>query len=138
MNNGSSITFSPIAGQTLATETFTYTVTDGNGGTNTALITILVTNRPPTAVDDTVSGTNSVPQVINPLGNDTDPDSDALTITNVVAVGGIVFNSHQPTGIRYGYGYGYGYRYGKTYRYKYGGRYGYRYGENPGDPPGKT
>ena len=35
-----------------------------------------------------------------------------------VAVGGIVFNSHQPTGIRYGYGYGYGYRYryGKTYR----------------------
>ncbi len=54
-----------------------------------------------------------------------------------VAVAGIVFNSHQPTGLRYGYGYGYGYG---GYRYRYNYRYGkqkyaYRYGAEAGDKP---
>ena len=51
------------------------------------------------------------------------------------SVAGIVFNSHQPSGIRYGYGYGYGQGY--RYQYKYGKRYGdktaYPYGEDPAD-----
>ena len=54
-----------------------------------------------------------------------------------VVVAGVVFNSHQPTGLRYGYAYGYGYgRYRYSYRYRYGKqKYGYRYGsENPEKP----
>jgi len=67
-----------------------YTISDGNGDTASAIIFISVTNRPPVANDDAVLGTNGVAQTINPLGNDTDPDGDALTITAATSTNGIV------------------------------------------------
>jgi len=74
----------------LGTATVGYTISDGHGGTNSAIIFISVTNRPPVANDDLVPGTNGQVQVINPLANDTDPDGDALTITSATSTNGIV------------------------------------------------
>jgi len=60
---------------------FTYTVSDGTGGTATATVTVTVTpvNDPPVAVDDNVFTDQEKPVVIAPLANDSDVDGDSLT-----------------------------------------------------------
>ncbi|MGH1491853.1 MAG: Ig-like domain-containing protein, partial [Acidimicrobiales bacterium] len=67
-------------------DTFEYTVSDGNGGTDTAIVTITVTglNDDPVAVDDIDDAdqdfllTVAAPGV---LDNDTDADGDSLTVS---------------------------------------------------------
>ncbi|MFG5384454.1 tandem-95 repeat protein, partial [Yoonia sp. R2-816] len=80
-------------GQTL-TDTFTYTVDDGNGGESTASVSIVVhgTNDAPVAVDDVAQSpvpvTEDVVTLIETatlLANDSDVDGDALTVTAVSA-----------------------------------------------------
>ena len=85
----------------LGPATVGYTISDGNGGTASAIIFISVTNRPPVANDDVVSGTNGQAQVINPLVNDTDPDGDALTITSATSANGIVTINGGNTSLTY-------------------------------------
>src|ERR1019366_7352803 len=63
-------------------------ITDGNGGTNAALITVSVTNRPPMAVNDTAATPVNVSVTIPALANDTDPDSQALSIVSVSPTNG--------------------------------------------------
>jgi CSLREA domain-containing protein len=68
--------------------TMTYTIGDGNGGSDTAQITLTVTpvNDPPTATNDALSVVeNSGATVVNVLANDSfAPDLvDTLTITSV-------------------------------------------------------
>ncbi len=77
--------------------TFTYTISDGNGGFDTATVTVTVSpvNDPPSAVDDTVTvAEDSGATVVNVLANDTAaPDTgEILTVTAVTqpAVGGTV------------------------------------------------
>jgi N-acetylneuraminic acid mutarotase len=70
------------------TDTFMYTVSDGNGLTDTVTVTVTVTpvNDPPSAVDDTLAvAKNSTDTVINVLANDTTaPDTgETLTVTEV-------------------------------------------------------
>jgi len=71
------------------TETFEYTISDGNGGTATATETVIVTqttptNTAPVAVNDTESiECSTSPVTIDVLANDSDIDGDTLTITNV-------------------------------------------------------
>src|SRR5262249_30500662 len=67
---------------------FTYTVSDGHGGTATGTVNVNVApvNDAPVAGADTVAGTEDTPLVIAPatlLGNDSDVDGDSLTITSV-------------------------------------------------------
>ena len=82
------------AGETV-TDTFSYTISDGNGGTDTAdlVITVTGTNDGPTAVDDTAT-TDEDAAVLNIdlLGDDTDPDGDTLSLTEIdgVAAGGTI------------------------------------------------
>ena len=77
--------YTPAANFT-GTETFNYTISDGRGGTSTAIVSIAVTNTPPTAVNDIFSvplnSSNNILSVLadNGSGADTDPDSDTLTI----------------------------------------------------------
>ena len=78
-------------GQTL-TDQFTYSISDGHGGTTSATLTITINgttdNRPPVAVPDTTSVTeDAVPNTVsgNVLTNDTDPNGDALVVTNAGA-----------------------------------------------------
>ena len=81
------------------TDTFTYTISDGNGGADTATVEIAVTNAPPDAVDDTYDGGFDTPLTITAengiLNNDSDPStpSDPFSITafdSVSANGGTV------------------------------------------------
>jgi VCBS repeat-containing protein len=74
-------------GQT-ATDNFTYTLSDGAGGSDIGTVTITVTgvNDPPTAVNDTGTTTEDTTLTVpapGVLGNDTDPDGDTLTVTAV-------------------------------------------------------
>ena len=62
-------------------DTFTYTIDDGQGGTDTATVTVLVGNGPPVANDDTASTTTNTLVSVDVLANDSDPNGDVLTIT---------------------------------------------------------
>jgi hypothetical protein len=67
------------------TDSFTYTISDGMGGLDTATVIVTVKgndNDPPDAVKDYATS-DGMPIKINVLANDTDPDGDKLTITNV-------------------------------------------------------
>ncbi|WP_299041449.1 tandem-95 repeat protein [uncultured Tateyamaria sp.] len=62
--------------------TITYSITDGNGGTDTAEVAVTVNpvNDDPVAVDDIETTDEDVPVVVDLLGNDTDVDGDELSI----------------------------------------------------------
>ncbi|MEM1192792.1 MAG: Ig-like domain-containing protein, partial [Pseudomonadota bacterium] len=70
-------------------ETFAYTISDGNGGTDTATVTLNRNsgNIAPTASDDTLTTPEDTPLMTNIItanGVDTDPDMDPLTVTDVL------------------------------------------------------
>ena len=75
-------TYTPDAGF-VGIDDFFYAIDDGNGGTDTAVVTITVAgagvNTPPVAVDDVATTTEGVLVAGNVLTNDTDADGDALT-----------------------------------------------------------
>ncbi len=71
-------------------DTFNYTVSDGNGGTDTGAVTIQVTgvNDAPVAQDDSANTPQNTAVTINVRSNDADPDTnDTLTITAVTQGG---------------------------------------------------
>ncbi|WP_129338619.1 beta strand repeat-containing protein [Cellulomonas endophytica] len=76
-------TYTPAAGWS-GTDTFTYTISDGHGGTDTATVTVRV-NGSPDAVDDTASTAGDTAVDVTVLGNDSDPDGDALDVTTTTA-----------------------------------------------------
>ncbi len=69
----------------------TYTITDNHGATSTASVTITITgiNDMPSAVDDGIynetdeGGNDIIISEADLIANDTDPESDPLTITNI-------------------------------------------------------
>ena len=75
---------------TTGADSFTYTASDGRGGTATATVAMTVTavNRNPVAVADsrTVAEDGTLSFLASQLkANDTDPDGDVLTVTAVAA-----------------------------------------------------
>ena len=66
-------------------DSFSYTVSDGNGGTDTAdvSITVKAVNDAPVAQDDTAETAEDTAKDINVLDNDTDVDGDSLTVSSV-------------------------------------------------------
>ena len=83
-NNGTDVFYDPngqfeyLAQGEVVTDTFTYTVDDGNGGQDTATVTVTITgqNDGPTAVDDVETVLENGTVTGNVLPNDTDPDAD--------------------------------------------------------------
>ncbi|MFY9914471.1 MAG: Ig-like domain-containing protein, partial [Nocardioidaceae bacterium] len=74
-------------------ESLTYTVSDGNGGTDTSTIAVTVTsvNDPPVANNDTLTiAEDSGPATLDLLTNDTDIEGDTLTVTAVTALNGTI------------------------------------------------
>ncbi len=65
------------------TDTVTYTIADGKGGTASTTVTINVApvNDPPVAVADTATTTEDTPVTVAVLTNDRDVDGDPLTVT---------------------------------------------------------
>jgi VCBS repeat-containing protein len=73
-----------------AIDTFTYSISDGRGGTDTATVTMTINgvsdpgaNSAPNAVNDSYGTDEDTAKSGNVLGNDTDPDTDPLTVTAV-------------------------------------------------------
>jgi VCBS repeat-containing protein len=91
-------------GQT-ATDTFNYTIDDGNGGTDTATVTITVDgldapNTPPLAQDDDLNTDEDTPlfgNLFNDNGNgpDVDGDGDVFSVSQVNGFGALVGNIFQ-------------------------------------------
>jgi hypothetical protein len=84
---GGEVRYTPHAGF-VGQDTLTYEVSDGQGGSSTAQINVTVEETPqsntaPTAIADTVSVVEEAPLVFDVLGNDSDPDGDVLTVTEV-------------------------------------------------------
>ncbi|WP_454720315.1 MULTISPECIES: tandem-95 repeat protein [Cupriavidus] len=91
LNADGSVTFLPdpgYGGFPGARGEFTYTISDGAGGLATATTTVNLEkiNTTPVAVDDGFSGYENTPFIIHAaqfLANDSDPDGDALVVTQV-------------------------------------------------------
>ena len=88
-----SVIYAPNAGFS-GTDTFTYTVTDNQGGSTTGTVYVTVTakqviNRPPVAGADSASVQENGSVEIDVLANDSDVEGDNLTLTAVgAALGG--------------------------------------------------
>ena len=78
-----------------ATDSFTYSISDGRGGVATATVAVTINNTTPpppvntapVALNDAYTVNCSVASTFNVLANDSDKDGDALTITSVSAPG---------------------------------------------------
>src|SRR5213075_248131 len=88
---GTNLFFTPTTNYN-GTTTIPYTISDGNGGTASATVTVIVTpvNDPPVALDDSASTPEDVPVTLAPLANDSDLDGDSLIITVATATNGTV------------------------------------------------
>jgi uncharacterized repeat protein (TIGR01451 family) len=86
--SGTNVQFTPTLNFT-GTATIGYTITDSIGGTNSSLITISVTNRPPVANPDSYSMAENTTNVFAPLANDVlVTTGGALTILSVAPTNG--------------------------------------------------
>lgn len=79
------------------TDTFTYTISDGKGGKDTATVTVNIAavNDSPDAIDDTANTDEDTAVDIDVLANDTDVDNDTLTVTGFIqpSHGSVVVNA---------------------------------------------
>jgi DNA/RNA endonuclease G (NUC1) len=82
---GSGVSYTPAA-NFFGSDSFTYTVSDGHGGTDTATVTVTVTNvqDAPDAVDDSATiAEDSGANAIDIRANDSDVDGDTVSVTAV-------------------------------------------------------
>ncbi len=74
------VSYNPATGYT-GSDSYTYTISDGRGGTATGTVNVTVGNAAPTARADTYTVMSNAPAELDVLANDTDPNGDTLTIT---------------------------------------------------------
>ena len=92
INDDGTLTFTPADGFE-GDATINYTITDGNGGFDDAVVTVTVAeadDQAPTAVDDVAETPEDTPVTIAVLANDTDPNLDPLTVTEATSPDGTV------------------------------------------------
>ncbi|MFL5710820.1 MAG: Ig-like domain-containing protein [Chloroflexota bacterium] len=100
---GTELTYQPSAGSN-GSDTFSYTVSDGQGGTASGTVHVTITdNGIPTANDDTVTVQEDDPATaVAVLANDTDPEGDLLqVIASSTAGKGTVAITGGGTGLTY-------------------------------------
>lgn len=83
--SGNNVYYTPNPGTAGLTDTFAYQATSPGGTSAPANISfnIIQGNRAPVANDEIVETYQGVTSTFYPLGNDTDPDGDALTLQSV-------------------------------------------------------
>ncbi len=82
--SASIVRYTPNAGFR-GTDSFTFIISDGNGGTASATVTVTVgagVNRPLHAADDHVVTVKNLAVTINVLANDSDPDGDHVELVS--------------------------------------------------------
>jgi hypothetical protein len=80
---GATISYAPAAGF-CGVDRFNYAIENDKGApSDTATVTVTVTNEPPVAVDDSATTYVNTPIVIPVLANDYDPDGDPIEITDI-------------------------------------------------------
>jgi large repetitive protein len=91
INPDGSITFTPNENFN-GTATINYTISDGQGGTDTAITNVIVrpVNDSPVASNDSAATQEDTPITLNPLGNDSDVDGDPLSLTSAASPDGQV------------------------------------------------
>ena len=96
LNADGTITYSPTADFN-GTDSFTYSISDGNGGTSSATVTVTVNPVAdnPSAEDDAVTTAIDTPIMIDVLANDPNPDGVSLSVTGIsgAANGSVVVNA---------------------------------------------
>ena len=102
---GTSVLYTPYLNY-FGPDGFSYTITDGRGGTATANVSIDVTpvNDPPLAYSDTYTTTQGSSLVVNPPGilqNDNDVDGDPLTPILITDVPTERWHSHSDGSFTY-------------------------------------
>lgn len=79
------VKYTPNAGAT-GPDSFTYTISDGNGGTDVGTVNVTIgdppLNQPPIVQDETLVIDEFQQGVVFPLANDSDPENDPLTIAS--------------------------------------------------------
>ncbi len=82
--SGPCFTYTPNSGY-VGADTLCYVICDPSGACDTTIVVITVTpvNHPPMANDDYATTCVNSFVIINVLGNDVDPDGDALTTTSI-------------------------------------------------------
>lgn len=85
ISGGTQIQFTETVGSGIGT--INYDISDGNGGTSSAAISVTI-NRAPIANPDTASVEQGQSVTITPLTNDSDPDGNAMTITSASVTSG--------------------------------------------------
>jgi len=81
------VTYTPASGYT-GPDAFDYTVSDGQGGSASARVELIIKspiNRAPLAVDDRLVMTMNTVRTVNVLANDSDPDGDTLTFADLTS-----------------------------------------------------
>jgi phage baseplate assembly protein gpV len=82
------------------TESFRYRVNDGQEDSAEATVTVSAefANRPPVALDDTSVALQGLPQVVNVIANDFDPDGDRISVLDFTApANGVVVHNGDGT-----------------------------------------
>ena len=89
--NGGNVVYTPATNFD-GTDLFTYSISDGNGGTDTATVNVTVNavNDAPIANEDTATTDEDTAVTIAVLGNDTDPDGHAVTLFSAFTTNGTV------------------------------------------------
>jgi large repetitive protein len=80
--SGPDCSYTPADPGFVGVDTFTYTVSDGNGGTDVGLVVVTVTytNEQPVADDDELTTAEDTPGNVDVLDGDTDEDGDQLVV----------------------------------------------------------
>ncbi len=102
VNADGTLSFTP-ASNFNGTATISYTISDGQGGSDTAVVVVTVTavNDAPVAVNDAATTPEDTAATITVLGNDTDPESNPLAVTSATvapAHGTVVVNANGTLG----------------------------------------
>lgn len=94
VNNGTSLTYTPNEGF-IGTDAFEYTIDDGNGDQDAAVVSVEVLNNNPEANDDSATVTEGESTVLDVLANDSDTDGSELSIDSVTQAqnGTVTINS---------------------------------------------
>jgi len=99
INNGDILTYIPNSGF-IGTDTFTYTITDQEGASDTATVTITVNNIAPIAVNDVATSSGDT-VVIFVTANDSDPDGTSLQLLSTTNPTNGVISSNGGNEIEY-------------------------------------